>query len=192
MRQGKTQYGITSVLSNAEGLRLIPLFEEELVLSVPAFHNLAHLSSGDPEQMREIDIAEFRDSPFVLMDRTTSIGEASSAAFARAGFQPTVLFQSANGYIVDQMIRIGMGVGPIPYHYAVPSTEVVYFKLRERCAFCCCAAVRKGHVLSEEERYFTYLQFKKVEYNEYVRLCRNDELRKIVTEFGTTGEWDSL
>lgn len=189
LRRNDIDYGITTELSDTSGLRLIPLFKEELLLSVPAFHNLAALSSGEPERMVELDLAEFQDAPFVLMDLTTTIGQISKAAFERAGFQPTVVFRSPNGYIVDQMIRSGLGVGLIPYHYAVPSKDVVYFRLPEPCAFCCCAAVKSEHRLSEEERYLTYLQLKDRENDPNIQFCWGPELRALVDEFDMTERW---
>lgn len=189
IRRGEIDYGMTSVLSDASGLRLLPLMEEELLLSVPAFHNLAPLSSGDPEQMAEIGLGEFQDAPFVLMDRTSSIGQVSMAAIEKAGFSPTVVFRSPNGYIVDQMIRSGLGVGLIPYRYAVPSEDVVYFRLKERYTYCCCIAVRAGYQLSEEERYLTYLQLKDKENDPHIQFCWSDELRALVDEFDMTESW---
>lgn len=189
LRRGEIDYGMTTVLKDSSGLRLIPLLEEELILSVPAYHNLAPLSSDDPQCMAEIDLVEFRDAPFVLMDGTSTIGQVTVAMIEKSGFQPTVVFRSPNGYIVDQVIRSGMGVGLIPYRYAVPSNDVVYFRLKEYCSYKCCIAVRAGYQLSEEERYLTYLQLKDRENDPHIQFIWSDELLALVDEFDMTESW---
>ena len=189
LRRNEIDYAITTVLADASGLRLFPLFEEELILSVPSFHNLAPLSCDDPQRIAEIDLKEFCDAPFVLMDQSSTIGQVSIAAIEKAGFQPTVVFRSPNGYVVDQMIRAGMGVGLIPYRYAVPSESVVYFRMKEHYTFSCCIAVRSGYQLSEEERYLTYLQLKEREADQHIRFIWSDELRELIDEFDMRESW---
>lgn len=183
VRNGKTDYLMTTFLLDHQGLRLLPLFEEELLLSVPVFHNLAALSGSNVDHLSEVDLADFRDSPFVLMDDTTTIGPLSQKAIQAADFQPIVVFQSANGYLVDEMIRSGVGVGLIPRHYAVPSEDVVYFRLKEPYALQYCIVVREDHELSKEERYLTYLQLKLREADCAISFCWSNELRALVDEF---------
>lgn len=183
VRNRKTDYLMTTFLADRHGLRLLPLFEEELLLSVPVFHNLAALSSSNVSQLTEVDLADFRDSPFVLMDDTTTIGSLSQKAIQEADFQPIVVFQSANGYLVDEMIRSGVGVGIIPRHYAVPSEDVVYFRLKKPYTLQYCIVVREDYELSREERYLTYLQLKLREADCSINFCWSNELRALVDEF---------
>lgn len=183
VRTRKTDYLMTTALPDHYGLRALPLFEEELLFSVPVFHNLAALSSSELDKLGEADLEDFRDSPFVLMDTTTTIGLLSEKAIQAAGFQPIVVFQSANGYLVDEMIRSGVGVGLIPRHYAVPSEDVVYFRLRDRWTFQYCVVVREDYELSKEERYLTYLQLKIREADPGIHFCWSGELRALVDEF---------
>ncbi len=183
VRAKKTDYLMTTTLPDHHGLRLLPLFEEEILLSVPVFYSLSALSSSDLNQLGTADLTDFRDSPFVLMDATTSIGSLSQKVIQAADFQPIVVFQSANGYLVDEMIRSGVGVGLIPCHYAVPSEDVVYFRLKDRYTFQYCVVTREDYELSREERYLTYLQLKLKEADRTIRFCWSGELRALVDEF---------
>lgn len=190
VREGTADYGMTTVLPDQPEIHILPLFEEDLLLSVPVFYKNRFGATDDPDHTATISLSEFRDSPFVLMDSNTTIGRLSCEAIQAAGFQPMVIFHSENGYLVDEMIRSWMGVGIIPHHYAVPSKEVYYLRLEPNYAFQYCVICQKGHKMSTEERYLTYLQLKSRESDASVRYCWSPELISLVDEFDMQENWD--
>lgn len=183
VREGTADYAMTTVLPAQPGVRILPLFREELLLSVPVFYKNRFGATDDPDHTATVRLEEFRDSPFVLMDENTTIGQLSYAAIQAAGFRPMVVFHSENGYLVDEMIRSGIGVGIIPRHYAVPSQEVYYLKLEPGYSFQYCVICAADHEMNLEERYLTYLQLKGREGDPTIQYCWSRELIALVDEF---------
>jgi len=165
------------------GIQYQPLFDEELILSVPVFHPLANQACTDLENLAATDIMEFQDTPFVLMGPDTTIGKISARIFAEIDFTPTVIYTSNNILMVDEMIRAGAGVGLISRYYALPSKEVVYFSLRNPLFYTVCIISKTGHAYSKEERYLIYLQLKYNQENRQYGFRWDDTLRGIVDEF---------
>ncbi len=191
VREGTVDYAMTTVLQGQPEIRILPLFREELLLSVPVFYKNHFDATDDPNHTATAHLEEFQDSPFVLMDPDTTIGKLSYEAIQAAGFQPMVVFHSENGYLVDEMIRSGMGVGIIPRHYAVPSNEVYYLRIEPEYTFQYCVICAAEHEMSKEERYLTYLQLKSREYDQTVQFCWSKELVSLIDEFDMEEEWDS-
>lgn len=180
---GAADFGLTTVLSDASGVSILPLFEEEVLVSVPVSYGSRFQATDDPQTTGTIDLIQLKDAPFVLMDGTTTIGALSKKLIEEAGFAPTVVFSSSNGYAVDEMIRAGMGVGIIPMHYAVPSGDVLYLRLREKRTFKYCVIYPEKHELTREERYLTYLQLKLRERDASISYIWNDTVLSLIEEF---------
>ena len=161
----------------------IPMFREECLLSVPAFHPLAYRSTSDRNQLAKAKLSDFKDSPFILMDDSTSIGKASLRLFRGCSFTPSVIHSSQNVIIVDSLIRSGAGIGLIPEYYAVPSSEVVYFRLKDPCFMTACILAHPDHHFSYEERYFIYLRLKELDAHPYYHLCQSPYLQRILDDF---------
>ncbi len=157
VEQGEVEMALTSVLHAPQHVSIYPMEREEILLCVPSFYAQAHLSSSDRKQLGTMELSEFKDNPLILMNEGTSIGDVTRDALSQAGIEPTVVFSSDNGYVVDQMIRAGSGIGFVPMHNAVPSDSVVYFHLAHPLFFDNCIITRTDMHLSQIQRFFIYL-----------------------------------
>lgn len=184
VRDGRVALSMTTKhAESSPDIDILPLFDEEIVLSVPIFHQLAKKALPTGGELACVALSDFRDTPFVIMGEDTSIGHLSKQLFAKADFSPTAVYTSNNILMVDQMIRAGTGAGLIPRYYATASDEVVYFRLEQPCCITSCILMKKGHVLTDEERYIIYLQL-----NEEINDIRHqfhwsDTLLQIIDEF---------
>lgn len=184
VREGRVSLAITTRhAEDGADLRIVPLFDEELVLSVPVFNVHAKNALDGGEELPVVDLADFRDAPFVMMGEGTSIGSLGKRLFAEAGFSPTAVYTSDNMLMVDRMIKAGTGVGLIPLYYATASNEVVYFRLSQPCCITTCVLIQPDHALTDEERYIVYLQLNEAIMNSQNRFHWNDTVLQIIDEF---------
>lgn len=171
-------------------LHFLPLQKEELVLVLPTFHPLAAQASPDAAEAPSIDLAQFRDTPFVLMTPDSTVGQVSRQLFSQAGFSPVVVFQSKNVIMTNEMIRSGAGAGLIPAYYAKPDENVVYFRLSQPGYLTFCAVWAEGRALTEAERYLLYLKVNLWDRKNPGLLTSNlmpEEMRLIQQEFAASG-----
>lgn len=162
LRQGKMDLSLSTLGEGEElqGIHCLPLHREEIVLALPAFHRLAFFADRDVTRSPRLDLGEFRDTPFVLMSTQSTLGLISRQLFARCGMDPVVVFQSNNVVMVNDMVHSGAGAGLIPAHYAQPSEEVVYFRLKDPGYITFCALWPGDRELTQPQRYLLYLKEK--------------------------------
>lgn len=168
----------------------ITLFREEVVIVVPSFHPLALRCTdthGDPtKRLPQAEPLELSDSPFILMTPGTSIRKISDYIFAQAGFTPTVVYESGNNTVVQNMVRGGSGIGFQPRSLArLNDPDIAYLSLSPRVFLDLCIILKKGTVLTESERYFIYLMMLNDMGDPYYTLDFNEAARAIWNEFHT-------
>lgn len=188
LRSGQLDLGFATIARTLTdpALRFLPTHEEEVVLALPAFHRLAPLASRSVALAPQLELSEFRDTPFVLMTAGSTMGQISRQLFAAAGFEPVVAFQSGNVVMVTDMVRTGAGAGLIPAYYARTLEDMVYFRLRQPGYMTFSLAWQNGHELSEAERYLIYLKIARWDLKNF-RVLNTflwpEEVRKIIQEF---------
>lgn len=168
----------------------ITLFREEVVIVVPSFHPLALRCTdthGDPtKKLPQAEPLELSDSPFILMTPGTSIRKISDYIFAQAGFTPTVVYESGNNTVVQNMVRGGSGVGFQPRSLArLNDPDIACLSLSPRVFLDLCIILKKGIVLTESERYFIYLMMLNDMGDPYYTPDFNEAARAIWNEFHT-------
>ena len=168
----------------------ITLFREEVVIVVPSFHPLALRCTdthGDPtKRLPQAEPLELSDSPFILMTPGTSIRKISDYIFAQAGFTPTVVYESGNNTVVQNMVHGGSGVGFQPRSLArLNDPDIACLSLSPRVFLDLCIILKKGTVLTESERYFIYLIMLNDMDDPYYTPDFNEAARAIWNEFHT-------
>lgn len=131
--------------------------EEDIVLCVPVFHQLASSASKDLDHLTPVDIRNFQDSPFLLGGKGSTIRTLSDSIFKQNQMNPTIVYESNNNLVLLNMIQSGAGVCLLPKSSMKPSDHIVYFSLRPRYYLNLTVMVPKNHELREEERYLTAL-----------------------------------
>lgn len=72
-------------------------------------------------------LVEFRESVWITSHRTNSFGVALSHLCRRAGYEPRVLFRSANYLVIEEIVKRAIGISMVPASVIrrVPGVEAV-------------------------------------------------------------------
>lgn len=103
---GAADVGFASLAVYSPGLKVTPLFEDELVLVVGRKHGLARRET--------VAIDGLEHERFILFERGASIRRATDEFFNRIGTQPTLALESNDTYFIKLMVEHGMGVSLLP------------------------------------------------------------------------------
>jgi DNA-binding transcriptional LysR family regulator len=122
------------------GLEYVPICDDEMRLAVAADHPLATRAS--------IALEELATEPFLITEVAGTCADSNVVlhAFADAGFEPTVAFESEDYQALQGMAASGIGVAMIPTMALTSSrNDVVVLPIRGAApARQVLAAVRKG------------------------------------------------
>lgn len=134
------------------------ILEEEIVAAVPAGHPLGERAAPKGEPLAVIDLNELRYEPFVLMQRESTMRTLTDSIFAKAGFQPNVLFCTRDNHTITTMVRSNLCCGIVPWYYAQSDSEgIAYFALPERPTWKVAASYRRGVYLTSAAKSFIEL-----------------------------------
>lgn len=122
------------------------LSEQELFLSVPAVHRLAGRD--------EVEIAEFADDEFVLLESGYGLRQITDELCALAGFQPRTAFEGQESDTVRGLVAAGLGVALLPSFGSAPPAGVVELPLRPRISRSIGLVWPKHHALTPAVRGF--------------------------------------
>jgi len=85
-----------------------PLYDEKIVLAVtPEF-------SPVNKDIKEIDLADFSDAPFVMMEKGQFLYNVTHALCKKSGFVPRAVVECYNLETALHMIKAGVGISIIP------------------------------------------------------------------------------
>ncbi|WIV13274.1 LysR family transcriptional regulator [Proteiniborus sp. MB09-C3] len=85
-----------------------PLYDEKIVLAVtPDF-------SPDNETVGEVDLADFADAPFVMMEEGQFLYNVTHDLCKRSGFVPRTVVECYNLETALHMVKAGVGIAIIP------------------------------------------------------------------------------
>lgn len=161
--KGQTDVSLLSLPLGEEGLDYTPILEEEILLATPPHHPFATLS--------EIDLAECEDEPFILLKEGQGFREISRQLCLRAGFEPKIVFESANIETVQSLVACGMGISLTPKMVARDANAELrpaYVSIRDvQSSRTLALAYKKGRYLSKAGKRFIALMRKLVEQGNY-------------------------
>ena len=103
--RGEVELGIVRELRDSRVV-MRPLYEDELVLVVPADHPFA--AAG------RVDVAEMQHAQLIMFDRTSSYYELTNAMFRTAGVVPRGVTELDNIEAAKRMVERGLGVALLP------------------------------------------------------------------------------
>lgn len=104
--RGQTDFSLLSLPVEEEGLEMIPLLEEEILLAVPPNHPFS--------SMPTVSLAKCSTEPFIFLKKGQGFREISNRLCQQAGFEPKVVFETTNIETVQSLVAAGMGIGFIP------------------------------------------------------------------------------
>lgn len=153
IREEKLDLGFLTLKERpASGYHFIHLMEEELLLAVPASHPLAKSEGAAGSRKKSLSLADFAESPFVLLPKNSTIRDIVDPMFREAGFLPKILFETRSNQTVLHMVEAGLCCAIIPESYALDSASAVYFSLPGRPSWEVAACYKKGTYFSAAAR----------------------------------------
>lgn len=153
---GKFDLAILNLPVDESVLDAVPIETETLVLAVPnAF--AAALPSTENGTLREVDLTDCKDLPFVVVGETQELRQVFDKICTKAGVQPTVAAQVKSLSAAWQLAVAGVGAAvlPLPFIEDFLSDErITLYTIKNNTYSRQSAAVtRRGQYLSEYAKY---------------------------------------
>lgn len=110
-QEGKMDFCFTRAPLHQTGLKFEPFFTEEILFALPADHPVCqHYPASRENPYPTIDLAEFRDSNFVMVNNAR-ITPLCYKICEHSGYMPRITMQPVSWEHVIMGIRTGRGVG---------------------------------------------------------------------------------
>ncbi len=131
----------------------VHMADEEIFLAIPSSHPLANNGSISPESACEISLSLFKEDPFILIFKKSTMYPLVKKLFDKAGFVPNTLFSTGSNVSQYRMILANVGCALLPGIYAIPNEGIRYYRLPERPHWEVTLCYRKDAYLSKAELY---------------------------------------
>ncbi|MFO0955997.1 MAG: hydrogen peroxide-inducible genes activator [Isosphaeraceae bacterium] len=105
-QQGEIDVGILALPAEARHLEVEPLFDEELLVVLPAGHPLADRPS--------VAMNDVRAEPFVLLEEAHCLSEHILSFCQKRRFQPIATGRANQLATIQELVALGLGVSFIP------------------------------------------------------------------------------
>lgn len=103
---GVADIGFASLPVYSPNLKVVDLFEDELVLVVGKNHEWA--------KQKEVLVEELGKERWILFERGASIRRATDEFFKKVGVEPELSLESNDTYFIKQLIENGLGISLLP------------------------------------------------------------------------------
>ena len=100
--------GLISLPVTEERIKIIPLFEEELLLLRPSPTN------GRGKQAAHLKPSELADVPFLLYPKSSNMRSIIDAFFKEAGLNPRVVMEADDTEAIKRLVESGFGYSILP------------------------------------------------------------------------------
>lgn len=153
-------YGATE--TDLADLEFIKIADEELVLMLPPSHALSYDASRiTPESdLPVIRLEQLGETPLLISKSETSHYSTVIHLLKKAGLEENILFRSNVIPLLYDMVRNGCGAALIPRAYFSPDDSISIFSFRPKLIAYQGIAMKKGHRLTEAERFLIQLTMK--------------------------------
>lgn len=131
---GEVDLAIVSLPIDPQGLAIVPLAEEELLLGLPRRHPLA--------ETERIHLSQLKSERFIMLKVEHTIARRIHEACVQGGFQPQVAFRTSQLVTVERLVAAGMGISIFPALATKSAPGIVFRRLEAPAPFRSLAAVR--------------------------------------------------
>jgi LysR family hydrogen peroxide-inducible transcriptional activator len=147
---GQTDISLLSLPLREDALHYETLLEEEIVIAVPPQHPLAGRKGP-------IDLSELKHDAFIALKKGQGFRNLTLDLCQRAGFTPSIVFESSNMETVQSLVAAGMGIAFVPFLISKRSwSELapVHLRLKGHPTRTLVIAYRKGRYISKAAEAF--------------------------------------
>jgi DNA-binding transcriptional LysR family regulator len=131
--QGHIDFSIIVYYGHETQLDYEVLCHEEFILAVPKTHRLANLfKDASLEKRPVVDLALFKNEPFILMKPGTKNRKMTDNIFKDAGFSPRIFLETVSIYTVQNTAANGVALALLPekmINYSAIGDRLVYFSI---------------------------------------------------------------
>jgi len=110
LRNRRFDLGLVTLPVPEEGLRIIPLFEEELLVLRQSTDRARN------SRVKTIKPAELRNVPFLLYPRRSNLRQIIDNSFAEIGITPDVVMEADDTEAIKKLVETGFGYSVLPEH----------------------------------------------------------------------------
>jgi len=110
LRQRQFDLGLISLPVRDDSLRIIPLFDEELLVVRPSVKKTASSHIGT------LRAAELENVPFLLYPKRSNVRRAIDGIFKEIGVQPRVQMEADDTEAIKRLVESGFGYSILPEH----------------------------------------------------------------------------
>lgn len=142
------------------GNEYIHILNEPFLFAVPRIHPLARHAAPPGTAVSElpfIELSLFKEEPFILMFRNSTMSGILDAQFKNAGFVPNILFETASNKTICTMIKNSLGCTILPREYCKYPDKIAYYRLPSNPEWELCAVYKKGAYQTKSAKLFTGL-----------------------------------
>lgn len=107
IRSGMADLGLLTLPVDEPELVTVPAIEEELLLVTAESHPLAARKRVTPQDLK--------GAPFILFEPGSNTRRVIDQFFVREHIEPRIVMETENVEIIKALVRIGLGVGILPY-----------------------------------------------------------------------------
>jgi LysR family transcriptional regulator, hydrogen peroxide-inducible genes activator len=104
--QGELDVGVLALPVVDSQLHVEPLFEEELLLALPAGHELM--------KKRRVTIQDLNAQPFILLSEMHCLGQQSVSFCNQQSCSPYMVCRSAQLLTIQELVSVGHGISLLP------------------------------------------------------------------------------
>lgn len=163
---------------------------------VPVFHPIAQRALQEPETYTAVHISELANTPLILCSRDSAINPVTYQLFRDAGIQPTVIYETDNVPLLQQLAEDGVGISLLVNHNAPrwTSRQMITLPVEPRAVVHNGIAYRRDHLLSDAEKLLVYLIIERHK-KDRIEIVYNETTRAIIQEveerrLWTPGSWN--
>lgn len=164
--------------------RFFQFSQEELYVAVPTVYQFSRPPSFAGKEPGLIRMEELRNIPFVMPGRQAAHGACVRRLFERAGYEPTVVYQTDNPAASVQLVQSGFGACFLAVHLTelLDQTKCDVFALQEHPKIDYGVIVRADEEPGEALRYFVRCILEQEESEKKPQLLFNETSRRLLEE----------
>ena len=102
--------GLISLPVSEDNLRIIPLFDEELLVIRPSAKSIRG------SRIRSMEVAELSSSPFLLYPRRSNVRKVIDQFFRELNVVPRVMMEADDTEAIKRLVECGFGFSILPEH----------------------------------------------------------------------------
>ena len=139
----------------------IILYSEEMVLITSKKHPFVKSKFAK----EPVNLLDFKNEPFVFMNKKSTNRDIIDKIFKNAGFEPKILFETTYTSSIVRAVEFNLCCAVVPYYYAKSENKKLsYFRLKNFPSWDVAISYKKDSYLSKPAK--SFIELAKKYYND--------------------------